>query len=339
MGITLDPEQHKVLTEAYHEARNLGATAREQKALTEALLVESHIRNLSGGDRDSRGPLQQRPSQGWMHPNNVKLAVRDFLTHARANKGIQGSAGKLAQSVQRSAFPARYDEQADVANSLLRHYGNGSRYIGSMSSSGADPASTTLPGQIRTQTTIEDDPQAIRRVALANLLQKHNPNSLLLKLGVVDPNEPITKSVQHSIVGGQATNQASGGKLGNPPQGHRLLTHPGISHGVADFEGTKVAAWIKPALEYARKHGWKGQVNSGWRSRAEQEHIYNSGVRPAAKPGTSNHEFTAFPGGAVDASDAEQLSHILRSSPYAKLLVWAGSKDPVHFSHPHNGSY
>jgi hypothetical protein len=109
--------------------------------------------------------------------------------------------------------------------------------------------------------------------------------------------------------------------------------------GTATFEGKPVAAWIAPILQYARQHGWKGSVNSGVRSFAEQQRIYNSGVRPAAKPGTSNHEATQFPGGAVDVSDAETLSRILRKSPYANQLVWAGAKDPVHFSHPHNGSY
>jgi hypothetical protein len=62
-------------------------------------------------------------------------------------------------------------------------------------------------------------------------------------------------------------------------------------------------------------------------------------VRPAARPGTSNHEGTQFPRGAVDVSDAQTLSRILQGSKYAHLLVWAGGKDPVHFSHPHNGSY
>lgn len=109
--------------------------------------------------------------------------------------------------------------------------------------------------------------------------------------------------------------------------------------GVADFEGTKVAGWIAPALQYAREHGWKGQVNSGYRSFADQTRIYNSGVRPAAKPGTSNHEGTEFPRGAVDVSDPEILSEILKKSKYATMLQWAGSRDPVHFSHPHGGSY
>jgi hypothetical protein len=109
--------------------------------------------------------------------------------------------------------------------------------------------------------------------------------------------------------------------------------------GVASFEGRKVAAWIAPILSYARQHGWRGSINSGYRSYQDQLRIWNSGVRPAARPGTSNHEMTAFPGGAIDVNGAEQLSSIIARSPYKGLLVWAGAKDPVHFSHPHNGSY
>lgn len=108
--------------------------------------------------------------------------------------------------------------------------------------------------------------------------------------------------------------------------------------GVAHFDGRPVAAWIAPILQRARAAGWKGTVESGYRSRAEQARIYASGVRPAARPGTSNHEFTAFPGGAVDVSNAAELNAILRRLGIT-ALQWAGGKDPVHFSHPHAGGY
>lgn len=112
-----------------------------------------------------------------------------------------------------------------------------------------------------------------------------------------------------------------------------------LPKGLSQFGEHKVAAWIDPILKYAQAHGWKGAVTSGYRSKAEQERIYDSGVRPAAVPGTSNHEGDEFPRGAVDVSEAQRLSEIIKRSPYAGTLVWAGSKDPVHFSHPHNGSY
>lgn len=330
MGLSLNADQVKTATEAYHEARNFGASPREMKALGEALWVESKSQNLNYGDRDSRGPLQQRISQGWLHPNNVKLAVRDFLTHARANRGVQGSAGTLAQSVQRSAFPGRYDDAASAASQLQGLGGSGSSLSRSLSNPG--PA---IPGQVHTQTETVDDPVAQKRVALAQYLQQTNPGSMLLRLGVVDPTEPVTKQVtKRTIIGTPAgsVDLGTGDHTANPGAAP-------TKSGVSNFEGHKVAAWIKPALEYARQRGWKGTIESGYRTLADQTRIYNSGVRPAAKPGTSNHEFTAFPGGAVDVSDAQALSHILKTSKYSRQLVWAGSKDPVHFSHPHNGSY
>lgn len=168
-------------------------------------------------------------------------------------------------------------------------------------------------------------------------------------------NRPINASGKLSadpILQNLVTNEASG-KYTTPSQANTTATTMPSSpaakvaqarvgampKGVARFGATPVAAWIKPILEYARAHGWQGTLTSGYRSLADQTRIYNSGVRPAAKPGTSNHEFTTFPGGAVDATNAAQLSAILMKSPYAKTLVWAGGKDPVHFSHPHNGGY
>jgi hypothetical protein len=135
----------------------------------------------------------------------------------------------------------------------------------------------------------------------------------------------------------QAAAGMSGGGLGAGGFGGSMV--PGGAGTVRDPSGKPVAAWIEPILNYARKHGWGGSVSSGWRSYAAQAAIYNSGVRPAALPGTSNHEQTRYPGGAVDVTDAAQLSAVLMRSPYGQTLVWAGAKDPVHFSHPHGGSY
>lgn len=110
--------------------------------------------------------------------------------------------------------------------------------------------------------------------------------------------------------------------------------------GVGTFDGHPVARWIIPYLNYARLRGWKGTVTSGYRSYQEQYRIYYiEGIRPAALPGTSNHEGKVFPKGAVDVSEAEELNRILTGIIGGSLLKWAGSADPVHFSYPHNGSY
>src|ERR1044072_7234166 len=57
---------------------------------------------------------------------------------------------------------------------------------------GGGGGSITIPGSTRTV----NDPEAEKRVILANFLEKRNPNSLLLKLGILDPNESTTSTVR-----------------------------------------------------------------------------------------------------------------------------------------------
>jgi hypothetical protein len=93
-------------------------------AAFEAAIVESGVHNLRYGDRDSLGVFQQRPSQGWGTPaqvTNVDYAATQFITRAIRANGSQ-SAGQLAQDVQRSAFPDRYDQTALQAMSLMEKY-------------------------------------------------------------------------------------------------------------------------------------------------------------------------------------------------------------------------
>lgn len=202
--------------------------------------------------------------------------------------------------------------------SLLSQLGQSQQQGSSLASTAlARPASAGGPEQAAT------GPRVPSQLAPA---QSKGPdiNALLKAVQGIAQNEGAASSPEAPTA---APKVASGGKG---------LTAP---VGVTKFDGKPVAAWIAPALAEAQRLGWKGTVESGYRSKAEQERIYNSGVRPAAVPGTSNHELKAFPGGAVDVTDAAQLSKILLGTRYAKLLVYAGTKDPVHFSHPHNGSY
>jgi hypothetical protein len=90
----------------------------------EAGWVESHMNNLSCGDLDSLGVFQQRPSQGWCNPASLCLDVahasNSFFSRAQASEpGCACTAGQLAQSVQRSAFPERYDQAEGKARELI----------------------------------------------------------------------------------------------------------------------------------------------------------------------------------------------------------------------------
>lgn len=85
---------------------------------------ESGLRNLAGGDRDSVGLFQQRPSQGWGSPAQIRdprYATNTFyaaLAKVRDWEGMRVT--DAAQTVQRSAFPEAYQKWADESEVLSR---------------------------------------------------------------------------------------------------------------------------------------------------------------------------------------------------------------------------
>lgn len=98
-----------------------------QRAITIALATawqESKLRNLSGGDRDSIGLFQQRPSQGWGTPAQIsdpRYAARAFYTSLLKIDGWQNMrVTDAAQAVQRSAHPEAYEKWAGRAESLAK---------------------------------------------------------------------------------------------------------------------------------------------------------------------------------------------------------------------------
>lgn len=104
-----------VTRQVYEVGQRLAVNPKVMLAGFETGIVESHMNNLNCGDRDSLGVFQQRPSQGWGTPQQVMdvyFAANTFFTRAiandRNNPGM--SAGNLAQSVQISCCPWRYDE-------------------------------------------------------------------------------------------------------------------------------------------------------------------------------------------------------------------------------------
>jgi phage-related protein len=121
---------------AFQTAKAMGANGKVLLALMEAGLVESGMQNLSYGDRDSVGFLQQRPSMGWSNPMHVPTATAAFVSRAMAKMPWPGSAGSLAQAVQVSAFPAKYDQREGDAKAILAKLG----YKGPFAKGGIIPA-------------------------------------------------------------------------------------------------------------------------------------------------------------------------------------------------------
>ncbi|ASW56263.1 hypothetical protein CIK06_22035 [Plantactinospora sp. KBS50] len=85
---------------------------------------ESRLRNLAGGDRDSVGLFQQRPSQGWGTPQQIRdpryAAERFYSALHKVHGWERMRVTDAAQKVQRSAFPEAYQQWADDAAVLAR---------------------------------------------------------------------------------------------------------------------------------------------------------------------------------------------------------------------------
>lgn len=179
----------------------MGASPRETKALVEAMGVESNYQHLNYGDRDSVGVLQQRPSQGWGPAGeSIEKDVSQFLRAARkANGG--GSAGQLAQAVQRSAFPERYDQRSGEADALIQKYGS--------SSPSTNPRSEP---RYRTRTTPGVDRSAERQqLKLDYLAQRGRPGALLgLKAGLDAAQDTPSRTVRERIQGDSSSEPSNG---------------------------------------------------------------------------------------------------------------------------------
>jgi hypothetical protein len=92
-------------------------------------MQESKLVNLPRGDRDSLGLFQQRPSQGWGTPQQIRdpvYATNAFFDVLVKVEGYQSlPITKAAQTVQRSAFPSAYaahEPEARILASALTGY-------------------------------------------------------------------------------------------------------------------------------------------------------------------------------------------------------------------------
>ncbi|KKJ99213.1 hypothetical protein [Micromonospora sp. HK10] len=85
---------------------------------------ESHLRNIAHGDRDSLGLFQQRPSQGWGTPAQIRdprYAAEKFYAALKKVKGWEKlRVTEAAQKVQRSAYPEAYQKWAAKSEVLSR---------------------------------------------------------------------------------------------------------------------------------------------------------------------------------------------------------------------------
>ena len=84
---------------------------------------ESKLHNLEGGDRDSVGLFQQRPSQGWGSVKEIRdpryAAGRFYSALVKVRGWQEMRVTDAAQRVQRSAYPEAYQKWSDEATVLV----------------------------------------------------------------------------------------------------------------------------------------------------------------------------------------------------------------------------
>jgi hypothetical protein len=113
-GVTFEytPEQMGNAATIAGVAMKRGLPARAATIALATARQESKFINLDYGDRDSLGLFQQRPSQGWGTPAQVtdpvyaSNAFYDVLIKIEGYRSMEIT--KVAQKVQRSAFPEAY---------------------------------------------------------------------------------------------------------------------------------------------------------------------------------------------------------------------------------------
>ena len=135
-----------------------------ERAVTISLataIQESKLENLTGGDRDSIGLFQQRPSQGWGTPAQIGdpvYATNKFLDKLVKIRGYaQMPLTVAAQMVQHSGYPDAYAQHETDATTLAGALtgrepaslnctvnGVGAVIPGAVSSDGMQPGATTV---------------------------------------------------------------------------------------------------------------------------------------------------------------------------------------------------
>jgi cell wall-associated NlpC family hydrolase len=123
-GLTINQEQANIAATIYNVAASKGLDGRAAAQGIATGIVESGLRNLSGGDRDSVGVFQQRPSQGWgtvAQCTDVTYAAGKFFDGlVKVPNYKTADFGLTCQAVQRSAFPDKYGKQQKPAEEMVK---------------------------------------------------------------------------------------------------------------------------------------------------------------------------------------------------------------------------
>lgn len=191
-------------------------------------IQESHIHNLAGGDRDSVGMFQQRPSQGWGSPDKLRDPVQStskfFDALVKVKDYLDRDLHDAAQRVQRSADGSAYAQHERDGKLLAAAF------------TGREPATARCwypPGK----KTASRRPEAIRemRRAFGSRLKVGGPS-------------PLTQ-----------------GAPSRPESWNAVkVTNPRAGWAVAAWAVTHAQAYGLTEVRYAGKHWQADAGHDGW---------------------------------------------------------------------------
>ncbi len=132
--IDLDPEQAAIAATIAGVGYRSGLPRGAVTVAFATALQESHLHNVDYGDRDSVGIFQQRPSEGWGTPSQLKdpvyAAARFFAALVKVPGYLHMPVYRAAQAVQHSADGTAYGQYEQVAGMLSSAFtGNAARAV------------------------------------------------------------------------------------------------------------------------------------------------------------------------------------------------------------------
>ncbi|MBC2878074.1 MULTISPECIES: C40 family peptidase [Streptomyces] len=121
-GLELPAEQIPNAKTIVATGISLKVPERGQIVALATAMQESRIRNLNYGDRDSLGIFQQRPSQGWGTPQQIRDPVYASTRFYKALLEVHGwqqmTVTQAAQAVQASGLPDAYAQWEPLSRAL-----------------------------------------------------------------------------------------------------------------------------------------------------------------------------------------------------------------------------
>lgn len=251
--MALTPKQKRVAYHIISVGKRKGASRKELISALATALVEANLGNPAGGDRDSVGWRQERSHYGSKgNRMNVRKAAGRYFDETRAaGRGRGMTAGQLSQTVQRSAFPGRYDERKGQAKEVLAYLERGGKVGG-----GGRTVTSTTPG-------IDNSPLR-QQLKMAYLAQRNDPDALLnLAQGLQGAEDVPGKTTVKKYGGGKP----SGGRRTSTDIERIAAKAKSMGLRVSGNQGVQgypeTSGHTAGSLHYqrAKKKGWQGALD------------------------------------------------------------------------------